>query len=298
MPEPSRAADADLDRLLDAHLPTGQPEPMGLIAGNGQFPQLFAQAARRRKIPVVALGLHGETDADLGCWVDELIWVRVGQLGRMVRALQRRGVRRAAMAGGIAKTRLFGGARPDWQGLQLLARSLIRPDDGLLRAVAAHFEAAGITIVDSTVFMPEALAPQGVLTKAQPTARQWQDLKFGLDIARRIGQLDIGQTVVVKEGAVVALEAIEGTDACIRRAGLLTGGKQPVVVKVAKPAQDMRFDVPAVGLGTLDSMQAAGAQVLGIEAERTLLLQPQALIETANQAGLVLVGLAPERVAL
>lgn len=264
---------------------------IGLIAGNGQFPLLFARAARARGVRVVAVAMRGETEPAIEGEVDALTWVRVGQLGRMIRAFVRAGVGEAAMAGGVRKTRLFGHARPDWLGLRVLARCAVRRDDGMLRAVAAEFERRGVRIVDSTLFMPDALAPAGVLTQAQPSPRQWQDLHYGLGVARQIGRLDIGQTVVVKDGAVVALEAIEGTDACIRRAGDLTGQRGAVVVKVAKPVQDMRFDVPAVGLATLDCLQGAGAQVLGIEAGRTLMLEPNRLIGEANRRGLVVVGL-------
>jgi DUF1009 family protein len=277
--------------MLAADALQGKPEPIGLIAGNGQFPLLFAQAARARGIAVVAVAMRGETQESLREHVDEIVWVKVGELGKMIRGLKRAGIRHAAMAGGVDKTRLFRRARPDFLGLWLLARTFLRRDDGLLRAVAQQFEAAGITIVDSTLYMPEALAPHGVLTAAQPTPRQWQDLRYGLEVAQAIGRLDIGQTVVVKEGAVVALEAIEGTDACIRRAGALTHRQHAVVVKVAKPAQDMRFDVPAVGVATLESMRAAGVTVLGIEAERTLLLQPDAFVQRANYLGMVIVGL-------
>jgi DUF1009 family protein len=270
--------------------PPAANEPLGLIAGNGDLPLLFARAARARGVPVIALALHNETRPDLCEHVDVIHWVRIGQLGRMIRTLRQAGVKRAAMAGGVPKTRLFSGARPDWQALRLLSRLLVRRDDALLRAIAGEFEAAGIQIVESTLMLSEALTPSGVLTAAQPSPQHWQDLQYGLHIARRIGELDVGQTVVVKDGAVVALEGMEGTDACIRRAGDLLQGKASVVVKVAKPAQDMRFDVPAVGSATLDSMLVAGVRVLGLEAGRTLLLSPQAVVEQANRLGQIVVG--------
>ena len=267
-------------------------QPLGLIAGNGQFPLLFAQAAQARNIPVVAVGMHGETLPAVEAAVTSMTWVRVGQLGRMIATFRRAGVERAAMAGGVRKTRLFGGVRPDWRSMWLLARCAIRRDDGLLRAVADEFERAGITIVDSTLYMPEALAPHGVLTHRAPNRQQWRDLMYGYDIAQQIGRLDIGQTVAIKAGAVVALEAIEGTDACIQRAGELTGGRGGVIVKVAKPAQDMRFDVPAIGVETIVQLQAAGIGALGVEAKRTLMLQPQRILDAANAAGISLVGLS------
>ena len=269
------------------------PPTIGLIAGNGAFPALFARAARRAGARVVAVGMIGETLPLLAPLVDQLSWVRVGQLGRMIRLLRRAGVVEAAMAGGVQKARLFSGARPDWRGLRVLTRAWVRRDDGMLRAIAAEFERDGIRIVDSTRYMPDALSPAGVLTRRAPSPQQWQDLRYGWQVARQFGQMDIGQTVVVRSGAVVALEAIEGTDACIRRGGSLTGGQGAVVVKLAKPNQDMRFDVPVVGLGTLDSLAAAGARVLGLEAQRTLLLAPAEFLAAADRRGLVVVGLSP-----
>ena len=264
-------------------------DTIGLIAGNGTFPLFFARAAKKRGLKVVAVGMRGETKPEVEAEVDVMTWVRVGQLKKMIDAFVRSGVREAAMAGGVRKTRLFERARPDFLAMKLLAQAVVRRDDGLLRMVASEFERAGVTIVDSTIYMPEALAPEGVLTRTQPDAREWEDLRYGLVIAREIGKLDIGQTVVVKDGAVVALEAIEGTDACIARAGGLA--KNVVIVKTAKPAQDMRFDVPAVGLKTLESMKSAGARVLGIEAGRTLVLEPEEFLRRADAMKLVIVGL-------
>ncbi len=264
---------------------------IGLIAGNGRFPVLFARAARAQGLRVVAVAMHGETETQIDAEADAVTWVRVGQLGKMIRAFQKAGVKQAAMAGGVQKTRLFSRARPDLLALRLLARAAIRPDDGMLRAVAGEFEARGITIVDSTLFLPEVLAPSGLLTTATPSPREWLDLRYGLGIAREIGKLDIGQTVVVKDGAVVALEAIEGTDACIRRAGKLTGYSGAVVVKIAKPAQDMRFDVPAIGPRTIDSLAYAGVRCLGVEAKRTLLLEPESTLRAAEARRIAIVGL-------
>jgi hypothetical protein len=171
----------------------------------------------------------------------------------------------------------------------VLGRVLLRRDDSLLRAIASEFERRSISIIDSTVVMPEALAPEGVLTRRRPTEVEERDLRFGLEIAHAIGRLDIGQTVVVKEGVVVALEAIEGTDACIRRGATLAPGA--VVVKAAKPNQDLRFDVPAVGPLTITTMREAGARVLGVEAGRTLMLQCETMLDEADRVGLCVVGL-------
>jgi DUF1009 family protein len=181
---------------------------IGLIAGNGSFPIFFARAAKKRGLTVIAVGTRGETKPEVEREVDALTWVKIGQLKKMIDAFVEGGCTQAAMAGGVRKTRLFERARPDLLAVKLLAQAAIRRDDGMLRAVAEEFEKAGVTIVDSTVYMPEALAPEGVLTKRKPEPREWQDLRYGLVIAREIGKLDIGQTVVVKDGAVVALEAI------------------------------------------------------------------------------------------
>lgn len=271
---------------------TEAQDALGLIAGNGRFPVLFAKAARERGRRVVAVAMRGETDPAVESEVDAITWVRVGQLGQMIRAFKKAGVREAAMAGGVTKTRLFERARPDLLGWSILAKAAVRKDDGLLRAIAAEFEKRGVRIVESTLYLPDVLAPLGVLTERKPTAREGQDLRYGFHVAREIGKLDIGQTVAVKEGAVVALEAIEGTDACIRRAGKLTRHQGAVIVKVAKPVQDMRFDVPAIGPKTIDSMAQAGARCLGIEAGRTLLLEPERIIAEANARGLCIVGLS------
>jgi len=266
-------------------------DPVGLIAGNGVFPRLFADAAHKQGKRVVAVAMHGETDVSIADHVDAITWVRVGQLGAMIKAFQQAGIHEAAMAGGVKKTRLFGRARPDWLGLKILAKSIVLKDDGLLRAVASAFEQAGIKIISSTAFMPDALAPSGILTDRKPSDNDWQDLRYGYFVAQEIGRLDIGQTVIVRAGAVVALEAIEGTDACIKRAGVLTNKKGAVIVKVAKTVQDMRFDVPAIGPSTIDSMHEANIQVLGIEAHKTLLLEPELLFNKIRSFNICMVGL-------
>ncbi|MDP7040779.1 MAG: UDP-2,3-diacylglucosamine diphosphatase LpxI [Myxococcota bacterium] len=266
-------------------------ETIGLIAGNGTFPILFARAARQKGVHVVAVAMQGETLEDINAEVDEITWVRVGQVGKTISTFKKANITQAAMAGGVRKTRLFEGARPDMTGLKLLAKNLTRPDDGMLRTFAKAFEDEGIEIVDSTLYMPEALAPHGVLSQREPTQDEWRDLEYGYNIACQMGKLDVGQTVIVKSGAVVALEAIEGTDACIKRAGELTKNKGAVMVKIAKPDQDMRFDVPAIGLETLKSLESAGIKVLGIDAGRTLMLDKDELLKRAERMKIAVVGL-------
>jgi DUF1009 family protein len=267
------------------------PDTLGLIAGNGTFPLLVARAARERGMRVVAVAHRGETRPELEALTDAITWVRVGQVGAMLAAFRRAHVHRAVMAGGIDKRRLFYRARPDWRGLWLLAHVARRRDDALLRAVASFFERHNIEILASTAYLPQALAPAGVLTGHGPKASEWADLRDGLQLAHRIGLLDVGQTVALRKGCVVALEAIEGTDACIARAGSLTGGRGVVIVKAAKPGQDMRFDVPTVGPETIRHARAAGVTALGMEAHRTLLLAPEETVALAQASGIALVGL-------
>ena len=257
-------------------------ENIGLIAGKGQFPRLFAQAARDHGARVIAVAHRHETDPALADLVDEIHWIYVGQLGKMIRIFKSAGVQRAVMAGGITRGRLFREFRPDLRALSVVRRAGAGQDDRLLQAVAAEFESEGITIAPSTLFLDELLAPAGKLGKRSPTQAELQDIDFGFRIAKEIGALDIGQTVVVRHHVVVALEAVEGTDACIRRAGALAG-PGTVVVKTSKPNQDLRFDVPAVGLDTIQAMIEAQAAVLALEAHKTLTFDRDQMLTAANR---------------
>jgi DUF1009 family protein len=270
----------------------GSGEPIGLIAGNGVLPLLFAREARAQGLRVVALAHRGETDPALEREVEALHWVRVGQVARMERLLQQAGVGRAVMAGGIGKLRAFAEARPDLGALRILSRLPGFLDDGLLRAVAQEFESRGIAIVSVTELLPRLLAPQGRIAGRPLTRVQTEDVALGMKVAAQLGEADVGQTVVVRQGIVLAVEAVEGTDAAIRRAGLL-GGPGQVVVKRAKPRQDTRFDLPAVGPATLAVMKEAAASVLAVEAHRTLLLQADLLARDAERAGIAVVGVSP-----
>jgi UDP-2,3-diacylglucosamine hydrolase len=264
-------------------------ENIGLIAGKSQFPLLFARAARDHGARVVAVAHRGETDPALAELVDEIHWIYVGQLGKMIRIFQTAGVHRAVMAGGITRGRLFREFRPDFRALNVVRRAGAGRDDRLLQAVAAELESEGIIIAPSTLFLDELLAPAGKLGRRSPTKDELQDIDFGLKIAREIGRLDIGQCVVVRRQIVVALEAIEGTDECIRRAGALAG-PGTVVVKVSKPNQDLRFDVPAVGPDTIRTMIAAQTAVLAIEAQKTLTFDRPQMLAAANQAKIAVWG--------
>lgn len=262
---------------------------IGLIAGSGSFPIRFARSARAQGHRVIAAAHHGETDRSIESHVDEIIWVHVGQFGKIVKAFRRAGVEQAAMAGGITKIRIFGGLRPDLLALKYAAKVSSWNDDGLLRFIAGMFESEGIAIIDSTRFCPDILATEGPYTRRQPDEEQLKDVALGLEVARALGAVDVGQTVCVKGGSVVAVEAVEGTDHCLRRAGELAG-KGVVVVKTAKPQQDMRFDVPCIGPETIEVCRGIGAAVIAVEAGRTLVLDEDETVRRAERAGIALLG--------
>lgn len=262
------------------------PETVGLIAGNGRFPIIFAKTAPGAGVRVVAVAHEGETLPELERLVAEITWVRVGQLERIIGAFRRAGVTRAVMAGGIRKEALLEHFDPDERAQRFLARLTTWGDDVLLRGVAEELESEGIAVVSSTVFLESLLAPDGPLTGCPPDPAQWKDIHLGMAVAKALGQWDVGQSVVVKSGMVLAVEAIEGTDATIAR-----GGRPgAVVVKVSKPQQDLRFDVPAIGPETVRQCSRAGIAVLAVEAGKTLVLDREEVVGLAAAADLVIVG--------
>lgn len=261
---------------------------IGLIAGNGALPRIFARAARARGYTVVAAAHRGETDPSLASEVDQLHWVRVGQVARIERLLRSAGVGEAVLAGGFSRMRAVQQLRPDLGLFRIAARLRSFRDDALLRAAAAEFEAAGIRIVAPTAFLTDILAPPGLLAGRPLTAGQERDLALGEEVAQALGRADVGQTVVVKDGHVLALEAVEGTDAAIRR-GASLGGRGVVVVKRSKPGQDERFDLPAVGPATIAVLAEVGAGALAVEAGKTLLLETEILLRDAGRAGITVV---------
>lgn len=266
-------------------------EKIGLIAGNGIFPIEFAKAAKQKGLSVVAVAHEGETMPELAPWVDHIFWVKVGQLGKLINCFKEQGVHDVLMAGGIKKTRLFGGAMPDMRGIALLARMVHKKDDSILRAVAQELESEGIMVRESTLFLDNLVAAPGTLTKRAPTKEERQDIEFGWLMAKEIGKLDIGQTVVVKDQAILAVEAIEGTDEAIRRGGALCG-EGAVVVKVCKPQQDLRFDLPAIGSQTIRSMAEVKARCLAVEAGKTIVIEREALIREAEKSGIAIIAIA------
>lgn len=262
---------------------------IGIIAGSGQFPLLFARAAREQGRQVYVAAHKGETSPELEAEADGICWVKLGQLGKVVSFFRKEGVREAVLLGAITKTRIFKDIWPDLKGLTLWNRIKVRQDDQILRAVAEALQDEGIKILESTLYLQHLLFPKGILTRKKPTIEQLADIEFGWKMAREVGRLDIGQCVVVRDRAVLAVEAIEGTDAAIQRGGSL-GKEQAVVVKVKKPNQDFRFDLPAIGIRTIESMEQVKAAVLAVEAGQSLLFDGAAVIERADRAGIVVVG--------
>lgn len=264
--------------------------PLGLIAGSGIFPLLFAESARRAGRRVVAVAHRGETDPALEAACDAFTWVHLGQLGKMVRAFRSEGVEEAAMVGGIEKVRIFGGLRPDLLALKHAPKLKKWGNDDLLRTVASMFEEEGIRIVDPSGACPDLVAREGLYTKRRPSEAAAKDIELGQRVAAIVSAADVGQTVCVKGGAVVAVEAMEGTDRCIRRAGEVAG-KGFVVVKIAKPGQDLRFDLPCVGPTTVQTLAEAGAAAMAFEAGKSFVLDEPAVVRAADRAGIALLGL-------
>jgi hypothetical protein len=265
-------------------------DKIGIIAGGGQFPLLFAKAAHSQGLKVYAAAHQGETDETLEDHVERLQWVKLGQLGKIIDFFKQEEVKKAVFIGSITKINIFRDVRPDLKGLGLWNKINIKQDDAILRAVADRLEKDGIEVVASTGYVPELLFPKGILTRKKPTKDQMSDIVFGWEIARSLGNLDIGQCVVVRNKTVLAVEAIEGTDAAIRRGGSL-GKEKAVVVKLRKLNQDLRFDLPAIGMKTIDTMKEVHASVLAVEAEYALFFDRESVIQAANNAGIVIVGI-------
>jgi DUF1009 family protein len=267
---------------------------LGLIAGNGRFPFLVLDAARRAGHEVTIIAFKEEAFPDLEAVAARppaapVHRVSLGQMGTWMRLLKEAGVTQAVMAGQVKHTKLFSDIIPDLAALSVLRRLKGKNTDAIIAAVADVLRAQGITLIDSTSFLEPLLAREGVLTRRRPTEDETRDLEFGYRVADSIAGLDVGQTIAVKSSAVVAVEAMEGTDAVIARAGQLAGSGV-CIVKVAKPQQDMRFDVPVVGVATIEAMVAAGATVLSVDAGRTLMVEGEAVIGAADESGITLIG--------
>jgi DUF1009 family protein len=269
----------------------------GLIAGNGRFPFLVLEGARSQGIEMAVFAIKEEADPELAALASRLHWVSLGDLSKTIDLLHQEGVTQAVMAGQVKHNKIFSAIRPDWKLAKLLFALPKKNTDSLIGAVAKVLEDEGIRLVDSTVFLKPLLPDAGVLTRRMPREEESADMVYGLDLARNIAAMDIGQTVVVSSRACIAVEAMEGTDETIARAARIASGKPLVVVKVSKPKQDMRFDVPVVGLPTIATMKASGATALAIDAQRTLLFDREALIAAANDAGIAVQAFPPVVVA-
>jgi hypothetical protein len=269
----------------------------GLIAGNGRFPFLVLEGARSQGIDMAVIAIKEETDPDLGKLAQRLHWVSLGELSKTIDLLHQEGVTQAVMAGQVKHNKIFSAIRPDWKLTKVLFALQKKNTDSLIGAVAKVLQDEGIRLVDSTVFLKPLLPDAGVLTRRKPSQEEYADMAYGLSLARNIAAMDIGQTVVVSSQACIAVEAMEGTDETIARAARFAVGRPLVVVKVSKPKQDMRFDVPVVGLPTIATMKASGATALAIDAQRTLLFDREALIAAANDAGIALEAFPPAAIA-
>jgi DUF1009 family protein len=302
----------------------------GLIAGNGKFPFLVAEGARRAGVSLAVAAIYEETDPELENVSERFTWVGIGQLGKMIRFFKSEGVEKAIMAGQVKHVQIFSRTVPDARMLKVLLKLPRRNTDALIGAVASELQSEGIELVDSTCFLQDYLPDKGTLTRREPDAREREDVEYGLEVAREIARLDLGQTIVVRARACVAIEAMEGTDATIRRAGELINGQRSssndpdqnveetndsktsgrltalaghlirgrqsklnsgrlTVVKVAKPDQDMRFDVPVVGVPTIEAMIDAGATCLCLTAGKTLLFDRDEMIALANQSNIAII---------
>jgi hypothetical protein len=265
-------------------------ERIGLIAGNGRFPIIFADNARKLGYHVSAVAHEGETEPELADHVDRIHWIKIGQLNKLIKAFKEDGVHQAVMLGGIKKTHVFTTLRPDFRTLAMATRLALWKDDDILREFAKELEREGIVICESTFGLEGILVEEGTLTARAPSEKEWEDIRYGWEVAHDIGRLDIGQCVVIKDRVVVAVEAVEGTDGAIKRGGDLAKGGA-VVVKRSKPQQDLRFDLPAVGPRTIEVMASVKASVLAIEAGRTILLDREIMLEKAKSARIVIVGI-------
>ena len=275
--------------------------PIGLLAGSGRFPILFAEAARRQGLDVACVGIRYEASEELRSLCHSFELVGVAKLGRMIRTFKRFGAKRIVMAGKVTKNVIYTPWRilqlcPDLRTVQWWYRRtrVDNRDDSILLSLISEFERDGMTFASALDFCPELLVKSGILTRRPPTPAEQKDVEFGWGLAKEMGRLDVGQSVAVKELATLAVEAIEGTDRCIERTGQFCRSGGWSLVKVAKPQQDMRFDVPTVGVTTIENLHKAGAKVLAIEAGRTILLDEPEVLALANRYGLSIVAMRPE----
>jgi len=265
----------------------------GLIAGNGRFPFLVLEGARSQGIDMAVIALKEEASPELEKLSKRLHWVSLGELSKTIDLMHQEGVKQAVMAGQVRHNKIFSSIRPDWKLAKLLFSLPRKNTDALIGAVARVLEEEGIRLVDSTLFLKPLVPDPGVLTRRAPNEHEAGDIAYGLGVARQIASMDVGQTVVIADRACVAVEAMEGTDEAVARAARIVGGKPLVVVKVSKPGQDMRFDVPVIGLLSIEQMSNAGVTALAVDAGRTLLFDRTKLIALAEEKGIAIQAFAP-----
>lgn len=264
-----------------------------LVAGNGRFPFLVLDAARSQGIEMVVMAIKEEASAEIESMAPRIHWVSLGELGKTLDLLKQERVTKAVMAGQVKHNKIFSSIRPDWRMAKLLMSLATKNTDSLIGAVAKLLHEEGIELVDSTAFLKPLLPEPGLLTRRAPTPEEAADIEYGRSIARVIAGLDLGQTVVVRDRACVAIETMEGTDETIERAARIAGGQRIAVIKVSKPGQDMRFDVPVVGPPTVEVMKRSGATALAVDARRTLLIDRAAMIAAADAAGISIQAFEP-----
>ncbi len=263
--------------------------PLVVIAGNGDFPRALIEEASSQGIRVSAVCHIGETKDEIANLVDSLIWIKVGQLGKIISFLKKVDAASAVFTGGISRVKLFDNFQPDLKTLALIARVGSVRDDVILRAIAEEVEKAGVRVIASGDILKRCVARKGILTKRNLTKEELADVEIGWQAAKKLGELDLGQTAVVSNGLVVALECVEGTDEAIRRGGVLARGSRLTIVKTAKPQQDLRLDLPSIGVQTVEFMKQSGATALILEHERAMILDPGAFVEAANKANIAVV---------
>lgn len=268
--------------------PVAQPI-LGIICGNGPFPLLFARQAQAHHHQVLAVCHVNETNPEIELIAERCSWIKVGQLGKLINCFLEAGVKQVVLAGGINRVRLFGGVKLDLRGAALLAKLRSTKDDVIMRGIAAELEKEGISVLPCTTFMEEYLVPQGVITTYKPSTSEIDDVEVGISAIQAMSAQDIGQLVVVRDGVIVAVEAVEGTDAAIRRGGEL-GGKGTVVVKFAKTTQDLRFDLPTIGKKTIETMIEVEARVLAVEAGKSIILDREEVVRLANKCRISIIG--------
>ena len=278
--------------------------PIGLLAGSGRFPILFAEAAKRQGLAVACVGIKYEASEELRDLCDTFEWVGLSKLGGMIRTFKRMGANRIVMAGKVTKNVMYTPFRmiqlaPDYRMIRMWYKTTTdKRDDSILLGVIAEFARDGMEFASALDYCPEILVKRGTLTRRRPSASELKDVEFGWHLAKEMGRLDVGQSVAVKESATLAIEAIEGTDRCIERAGLLCRAGGWTLVKVAKPQQDMRFDVPTIGTNTIENLHKAGARVLAIEADKTIVIDQTDVVALADRYGIAIIAVSPDEVAV